>query len=423
MACRSIGQANPDIAGTGILVAFVIQSLIAVIVSGYTWILSDAIQKRWNAADPEPQTSRIEYEVTQWIRNFSAQRKAWFESFSLVQKCKEAYHKSVFYRAQEQTHAKLLAIFAWLIGKQPEHPRQRSSESKIEDEITPTTRRLECANRILLAGSDSQTFTGISLLISALAQSKTLNFYHMHIIYDTISLVIISNCAASVCIFREGIVKGYIRLTLIATWAVLFIAFICIFVTRLQKWDNDVPSHCYKTDATARPQDLHPHVDNIYIAVTLFYICLSFFYALSLSLGSQMRQLWNKLSEVNSSMGILGYCFTDIQNAAISLGYFRAMSSIYAPATDLQYGILAIAMLQCPLHIYSIFALRASNEHYLEGGSEKEWGLGQIAAVVLLGGNILQFVDGFIEHRKTAALDTRHNGDEEQPAGNQTDAS
>ncbi|KAH8768762.1 hypothetical protein BGZ57DRAFT_898373 [Hyaloscypha finlandica] len=417
MACRSIGQANPDIAGTGILVAFVIQSLIAVIVSGYTWILSYAIQKRWNAADPEPQASLVE-EVTQRIRNFSAQRKAWLESFSI----------SVFYRVQEQIDAELLAIFAWLIGKQPEHPRQRSSESKIEDEITPTTRRLDCANRILLAGSDSQTFTGISLLISALAQSKTLNFYHMHIIYDTISLVIISNCAASVCIFREGIVKGYIRLTLIATWAVLFIAYIFLFITRLQKWDNDVPSHCYKTDATARPQDLHPHVDNIYIAVTSSFICLSFFYALSLSLGSQTRQLRNKLSEVTSSMlASWATVFTDLR---ISSEYFQAMipalllpSPMFAPATDLQYAILAIAMLQCPLHIYSIFALRASNEHYLEGGSEKEWGLGQIAAVVLLGGNILQLVDGFIEHRKTAVLDTRHNGDEEQPAGNQTDAS
>jgi hypothetical protein len=92
--------------------------------------------------------------------------------------------------------------------------------------------------------------------------------------------------------------------------------------------------------------------------------------------------------------------FTDLR---ISSEYFQAMipalllpSTMFAPATDLQYAILAIAMLQCPLHIYSIFALRASNEHYLEGGSEKEWGLGQIAAVVLLGGNILQFVDGFI---------------------------
>ena len=133
------------------------------IVSGYTWILSYAIQKRWNAADPEPQASLVE-EVTQRIRNFLAQRKAWLEFFSIIQKCKEAYHKSVFYRVQEQIDAELLAIFAWLIGKQPEHPRQRSSESKIEDEITPTTRRLDCANRILLAGSDSQTFTGNSIL-------------------------------------------------------------------------------------------------------------------------------------------------------------------------------------------------------------------------------------------------------------------
>jgi uncharacterized ion transporter superfamily protein YfcC len=186
----------------------------------------------------------------------------------------------------------------------------------------------------------------------------------------------ISNCAASVCIFREGVVKGYIRLTLIAIWMVLFIAYIGVFARRLQKWDNDGRSHCYKTDATARPQDSHPSVDNMYIGITIFFICLSFFYALSLSLGSQMRQLQNNLEVIYPVL--------------------LASSSMNAPATDLQYSILGIAMLQCPLHIYSIFALRASNEHYLQGDSEKEWGFGQIAAVVLLGGNILQFVDGLI---------------------------
>jgi hypothetical protein len=67
------------------------------------------------------------------------------------------------------------------------------------------------------------------------------------------------------------------------------------------------------------------------------------------------------------------------------------------PATDLQYTLLGIAMLQCPLHIYSIFALRASNERYLEdGSSEQDWGFGQIAAVVLLAGNILQIIDGVV---------------------------
>lgn len=134
------------------------------IVSGYTWILSSAIQKRWNTADPEPQTSRTEDNITLWLRTFLTKRDAWLESFSLIQKCRELFHKSPFSQNQEQnedTDAKLLATFAWLFGKQPEHPRQRGPESKIEDEITPTTRRLDCANRILLAGSDSQTFTGI----------------------------------------------------------------------------------------------------------------------------------------------------------------------------------------------------------------------------------------------------------------------
>jgi hypothetical protein len=183
MACKSIGPANPEIAGTGvhqlivpllshrpthisqILVAFVIQSLIAVIVSGYTWILSYAIQIRWDAAaEPGHQASRKEDEVTQRIRTFSVKGKTWLEQFSLIRKCKEASLRFGLYPAQEQNDeidARLLAKFAWLIGKQPEDARQRSSDSKIEDEITPTTMRLECANRILLAGSDSQIFTGI----------------------------------------------------------------------------------------------------------------------------------------------------------------------------------------------------------------------------------------------------------------------
>lgn len=56
---------------------------------------------------------------------------------------------------------------------------------------------------------------------------------------------------------------------------------------------------------------------------------------------------------------------------------------------------LSVAMLQCPLHIYSVFALRASNERYLEERrAEREWGFGQVAAMVLLGGNVLQIVDG-----------------------------
>jgi hypothetical protein len=102
-----------------------------------------------------------------------------------------------------------IRIWEWVVGKQPDHKQVRTEKSKIEDERTPTAMRLGFANRILLAGNDAQTFTGefasierrvlystntiavgIALLISALVQAKTMSFYHMHILYDAISLVV-----------------------------------------------------------------------------------------------------------------------------------------------------------------------------------------------------------------------------------------
>jgi hypothetical protein len=64
-------------------------------------------------------------------------------------------------------------------------------------------------------------------------------------------------------------------------------------------------------------------------------------------------------------------------------------------ASDTENQLLSVALLQCPLHIYSIFALRASNERYLDGGvSGSDWGFGQIVAMVLLGANFLSIADG-----------------------------
>lgn len=56
----------------------------------------------------------------------------------------------------------------------------------------------------------------------------------------------------------------------------------------------------------------------------------------------------------------------------------------------LKVTVLMLAMLQYPLHIYMIFALRAANEYRLNGDSENYWGFGQIVALVLLTSSILQ---------------------------------
>jgi hypothetical protein len=243
----------------------------------------------------------------------------------------------------------------------------------------------------------------------------------------------ISNCAASVCIFREGRLKGYTRLALMVVWAALFLAYFIVFAKQLQQWDKDAPFRCYNTSAISNSTDAHPyagtynpvrnphkiqtnvvriHPDKIYIGITFFFIFLTFGYAIDLGLNLQVRfaklqEKWIKflLSSLYprpapkpgsepERVAILLAPMTEqsIQTASM---LWRPLVSADVIATDTQNFILRIAMLQCPLHIYSIFALRASNERYLEGGSaESEWVFGQIAAMVLLGGNILQIVDG-----------------------------
>jgi hypothetical protein len=57
--------------------------------------------------------------------------------------------------------------------------------------------------------------------------------------------------------------------------------------------------------------------------------------------------------------------------------------------------VLSWAALQVPLHLYSLLALRASNDKLLNSGiTEQEWGFGQIVAVMLLGTNVLGLLNG-----------------------------
>jgi hypothetical protein len=56
------------------------------------------------------------------------------------------------------------------------------------------------------------------------------------------------------------------------------------------------------------------------------------------------------------------------------------------PSGSLKFQTLVtvFALLQYPLHLYSVIALRASNQSLLSGESENEWGFGQIVAVFLV---------------------------------------
>jgi hypothetical protein len=58
------------------------------------------------------------------------------------------------------------------------------------------------------------------------------------------------------------------------------------------------------------------------------------------------------------------------------------------------YYVIGFAILQFPLHLYAVIALKLSNKRLLEGGNEAHWGFGQIFAVAMLGLTCFQLADG-----------------------------
>ena len=63
--------------------------------------------------------------------------------------------------------------------------------------------------------------------------------------------------------------------------------------------------------------------------------------------------------------------------------------------SESEQAILALALIQYPVHVWSIFALRAANDKLLTAGlAEQQWGFGQIVAIVLLGSNVVALCNG-----------------------------
>jgi hypothetical protein len=171
MACASIGEANPDIAGIGvsdlelrvyakadgldqILAAFTVQSLIAVFVSGYTFLLSSIIERRLQKLDPNSARTKLDGYGPAWLIAVTNRRIA------LENAILEKFWNFFLPFQEKQEPTKLFRAYEWIVGKQWDLPVQRTAMPYLEGEVTPTTKRLQFANRILLAGNDAQTFTG-----------------------------------------------------------------------------------------------------------------------------------------------------------------------------------------------------------------------------------------------------------------------
>jgi hypothetical protein len=118
-------------------------------------------------------------------------------------------------------------------------------------------------------------------------------------------------------------------------------------------------------------------VDRIYLSITAWYmfsVLLSCLFA-NLSLTRVLAPRFERGHVKDSHplpwiVYVLG-CF----------GLGRVLSRIAMPGKE---SVAAIAMLQYPVHLYSMIALRTSNAPLLHGDSENAWGFGQIVAVVTM---------------------------------------
>lgn len=114
-----------------------------------------------------------------------------------------------------------------------------------------------------------------------------------------------------------------------------------------------MPGRCCDASKISLWNASHPYVDNIYVAITCCYVFLALGWAVLFRF-------------VNNQGG--------------------------KPLLYRQFLVFIVAMLQYPLHVYSIFAFRASNEDLLSGRNiEQEWGYGQI---VSLGLNLVVLLNG-----------------------------
>ena len=230
-------------------------------------------------------------------------------------------------------------------------------------------------------------------------------------------------CAALINVLGNKNAHNSDRSVLVALFLCLYLAFVIMFGIKLQEWDENIPGRCYYANGISMPNSLHPLGDQLYLAMTCLYFFTSMAACGKVALIAFLKlqhfpvpeYLTPTVSAMSIFQGTASPGIFDLVSGAISdvfnsshaeeLSLKEWLTSIVQQLRDsgmpflfslsigsdkLKFAVLTLAMLQYPLHIYMIFALRAGNEHLLNGDSENYWGFGQIVALVLLASSVLQ---------------------------------
>lgn len=199
-------------------------------------------------------------------------------------------------------------------------------------------------------------------MVTTFAQIQITDLYHLHLVFDIVSFVGVSNVAALVCWrfcrtklsdedkemktanhpqrkrdqFIRAITNGRYRAMFL--FLALYLALLIVLGIRLNEWAPDVaPGRCYYSHLVASEGASHPGVDQIYISITGSWLIV-----------------------------------------AMLAGMFFGVKR--------RRFVLLLSMLHFPLHLYMFIALRQANQGKFEGEEKHEnnWDFGQTTAVILL---------------------------------------
>jgi hypothetical protein len=180
----------------------------------------------------------------------------------------------------------------------------------------------------------------------------------------------VSFCASILCSFAHKEELKITRIIAIGAFSILYLIFVIIFGEKLGTWNLNVPGSCYNTYLLAKSDARHPYVDKIYLGVTTFYMFSILVCSIIFSTDAAESSLSTK--ETSRNQNYPGRRVT------------RFIFIFY------RFSVLTVALVQYPVHLYSVIAIRSANKPMLVGESENSLGFGQIVALVMLAQTFLE---------------------------------
>lgn len=219
----------------------------------------------------------------------------------------------------------------------------------------------------------------------------------------------ISNCAALASATGVDTSDLLSRVLLMLVFGLFYLVFIIVFGVNLGKWDDNVTGRCFDTRGLASPHAQHPYVDEIYLGVTSFYMFVMLLLTLAIAIsrcepdpdwGKRRSALAGVLIDISKA-----YARTfDMSSQFVpfeSWGNQKGLKSIIWYPFKIQAALaranptLFIAIAQLPLHLYYVIRLRLTNEPLLtDGNDESHWGFGQIYALIMSAGLVVEICKG-----------------------------